>query len=98
MVGSVPSATSSALAGIRNSLRRMDRAAAVISGAGVTPEEVSPTASGVAPGSSTSAEMDLAGSMVDLLMAQRAFSAQLRVLETARQTADEALTRGSNHR
>ena len=86
------SAASSALGGIMNSLRRMDRAAAVVARAGLP--QASPAPGGESAPASPAADgsaCDLPGAMVDMLMAQRAFSAQLRVLGTADEMTREVV-------
>jgi flagellar basal body rod protein FlgG len=84
------SALSSALHGITSSLRRMDRAANSIARSGLSDVPVGPNAPAASPGPPEGAEAtDLPGAMVDMLMAQRAFSAQLRVLRTAEEMSRE---------
>jgi len=91
----VVSATASAVQGIQACMRRLDRAASVIAGGGGAPAAGagSISAPATAP-AGTSPESDIAGAMVDVLTAQRAFSAQLRVLRAAGRMADEAVRLG----
>ena len=95
-MSSIASATASALQGIQACLRRMDKAAAVISGSGA---DVAAAPDATSPGgvpTDAPAAADVPGAMVDILIAQRAFSAQLRVLEAAGQMADEAVHLGES--
>ncbi len=90
-------ALAAARAGLQGALARIDRAASIISRAGLessatpapTPSETSttdvPAPAGNAP------ELDVTGAMVDLLMAQRAFAAQLRVIQAVDQTMQDTL-------
>ena len=87
------SAQSSALGGMMTSMRRMDRAAAAIATAGLPEAPAAPgDASAPAGPAANGAACDLPGAMMDVLVAQRAFSAQLRVLRAAdemiRETVD----------
>ena len=78
------SAISSAVQGIMNSMRRMERAAVSVARSGLSEVPVGPVDPAATAGPAQGAEStDLPGAMVDMLMAQRAFSAQLRVLKTA---------------
>jgi len=86
------SAISSAVQGIMNSMRRMERAAVSISRSGLSDARVGPNDPAATAGPAQGTEStDLAGAMVDMLMAQRAFSAQLRVLKTADEMSREAV-------
>jgi hypothetical protein len=86
------SAISSAVQGLMNSTRRMDRAAVSISRSGLPEAPVGPNDPVTTPGPADGADTtDLAGAMVDMLMAQRAFSAQLRVLKTADEMSRETV-------
>lgn len=81
-------AISSALNALRMYSRRVDRAAETIAAAGlvdVTAPPADPDAGGgpTTPPPAPGPVMDLAGAMTDMMIAQRAFSAQLRVLRTA---------------
>jgi Flagellar basal body rod FlgEFG protein C-terminal len=79
-------AIATALNAMRLYTRQVDRAAEQIAAAGLTDvttdsaSEPEPTA---APGGPAADGTDLSGAMVNMLIAQRAFSAQLRVLRTA---------------
>ena len=85
-------AISSAVQGIMNSMRRMDRAAVSISRSGLPEIPVGPNDLAATAGPAQGTEStDLAGAMVDMLMAQRAFSAQLRVLKTADEMSRETV-------
>lgn len=97
------SAASSARYGLQLSLRRVDRAAGVIARAGldVTP----PAAAGPPPADPLAADadsagydLDLAGAMVDMMIAQRAYSLNLRVLETANEMSKEIVNLGRHDR
>jgi hypothetical protein len=86
------SALSSALGGIMASMRRFDRAAAVVVTAGLRGTSPARGAAGAPAGpAADGAASDVPGAMVDMLMAQRAFSAQLRVLRAADEMAREAV-------
>lgn len=84
-------AVSSAVQGIMNSMRRMERAAGFVARSGLSESPVGPDAPKVAGTPDGADGTDLAGAMVDMLMAQRAFSAQLRVLKTADEMSREAV-------
>ncbi len=92
-------ATSSARLGLQWSLDRFARAASRIARAGLADPLAAP-APGAAPPAGAAApadardDVDLAGSMVDVLLAQRAFAANLRVLEAAGDMAREATRLG----
>ncbi|MBK7368150.1 MAG: hypothetical protein IPJ04_09655 [Candidatus Eisenbacteria bacterium] len=97
------SATSSALLGMQASQRQMERAADTISRFGLdvsayVPENATPEERAAAEAASQAqaqrAEDDFLGAMVDMITAQRAFSAQLRVLETANEMTGEAIDIG----
>jgi hypothetical protein len=86
----ISSALSSALAGIRYQEYLMDRAARAIAGIGPvedTPPSLDPTPQPAA----SDPPMDLPEAMVTMLIAQRAFAAQLRVVRTAEDMARETL-------
>ena len=86
------SAISAAVQGIMNSMRRMERAAVSVSRSGLSEAPVRPNDPAPTAGPAQGAEStDLAGAMVDVLTAQRAFSAQLRVLKTADEMSREAV-------
>ena len=85
------SGLSSALAGIKTCMRRLDQAADVVAqttpgGPAATPHgpagEEDPVARAEATG--------LVGAMADVLIAQRAFSAQMHLMRTARAMAQDA--------
>ena len=80
-------AISSAVSALRLYSRRVDRAAAQLAKAGLVPVASDGTGDPeepVAPISASAAESsDLGEAMVNLMIAQRAFAAQLRVLRTA---------------
>ena len=94
MIPRIP-ATASALQGLQACLRRMDRDAAIVARSGL--EIASPSGPPV-PVSPGPGEPDLTGAMVDLLVVHRAFSAQLRVLETADEMSGEATRLGESTR
>ncbi len=84
-----PTAMVSALNALRLYSRRVDQAAERIASAGLVtiPEEPAP-----APGATPSAPIepvDLGGAMVDMMVAQRAFAAQLKVIKSADQMLRE---------
>lgn len=84
----LPSASASALQGIRVSLERLDRAARVIAASGLDdPAPDAATADPAGPAAGVDS-LDLTGAVLDMMLAQRAFSANLRVFETA-----DAMTR-----
>ena len=86
------SAISSAVQGIMNSMRRMERAAVSVARSGLSEVPAGPNDPAATAGPAQGAEStDLAGAMVDMLMAQRAFSAQLRVLKTADEMSRETV-------
>jgi Flagellar basal body rod FlgEFG protein C-terminal len=77
-------ALSSAVNALKLYSRRVDQAAEQIASVGLgdlTPDPVQPVG-GAAP-APESGTQDLAGAMVDMMIAQRAFAAQLRVIRTA---------------
>lgn len=91
------SATRAALLGMQASLRKLDQAAEVISRAGLE-LDVNPPADTNGPADSTDSGLvpatsddDFLGAMVDMMVAQRAYSAQLRVLEAADDMTREAI-------
>ncbi len=97
------SATSSALLGMQASQRRLERAAETISRFGLdvsedvpgnaTPEDRA-AAEAASQAQARQSEDDLLGAMVDMITAQRAFRAQLRVFETANEMTGEAIDIG----
>lgn len=92
MIPALPSALSSAMAGLQRHARAVDRAAGTIARAGLEPASPAPGASSPAtPGASAPPADELAGAMVDMLVAQRMFSAQLRVIRTADEMMQEAV-------
>lgn len=88
---SISSAMSSARLGMQRDVRRLDEAAGRIARFGL---ETGPE--GAAPDAAPPAGDDLAGAMVDVLLAQRAFMAQLRTLETAAAMDEEAVRLGQS--
>lgn len=88
-------AISTALSALKLYSRRVDRAAEQISRVGLIP--VAPEGTGdpeqpVAPVAASAAESsDLGSAMVDMMIAQRAFAAQLRVLRTADEMLQESV-------
>ena len=93
-------AISSALAGMRAAWSRVDRDVNAVASAGLNeaPAKASPPVSvdgvevPVYPQPSNTPEFDAA--MVDLIVAQRAFTAQLRTVKVAESMADEATRLG----
>jgi flagellar hook protein FlgE len=84
-------AVSSALQGMMHSMRRMELAAARIAGAGsLSDSTVDPSGAGRTPAVAD----EYAGPMVDVMMAQRAFSAQLHVLKAGDEMNQEAVNLG----
>lgn len=98
------SATRAALLGMQASLRKFEHAADVVSRAGLDDD----TSTGAAPANDETAAApgfvpatggdDFLDAMVDMMVAQRAFSAQLRVLETANDMTKEAIELGGSKR
>lgn len=88
---SFPPATTSARLGMQRDVRRLDEAAGRIARFGL---ETSPAGDG--PDAVPPAGDDLAGAMVDVLVAQRAFMAQLRSLEAASAMSEEAVRLGQS--
>ncbi len=84
-VSPFPPATASARLGLQRSVQRLDAAADRIARSGL--ETAAPGGADAEPAASG---VDLAGASVDVLLAQRAFAAQLRVLEAAAAMAGEA--------
>ena len=86
-------AITTALSAIRMYSRRVDRSAELIASAGLTelPTDPSDAAGmpGLAPASPEAA--DLTEAMTSMLIAQRAFSAQLKVLRTADEMLKESV-------
>jgi Flagellar basal body rod FlgEFG protein C-terminal len=83
-----PTAVTSALNALRMYGRRVDRAAEAIATAGLADfslesRDGDQLADGASPTSAGDAPLDLGGAMASMLVAQRAFAAQLRVLRTA---------------
>lgn len=83
------SSISAALAGIQYERQQVDRAAHAIAAAG---DPVAPVA-GPSPASPpvNEVQMEIAVAMTTLLIAQRAFAAQLRVIEAADRMARESV-------
>ncbi len=93
------SALSSALQGMTSNLRRLDRAAAVVARLGLTSPPEPPESPGVPPDEPTpppepGQPTDLTGTMTDILIAQRGYFAQLRLIEAARKMEKEAIDLG----
>ncbi len=91
------SALSSALQGMTSNLRRFDRAAAAVARLGLTSPQADPP--GVPPSEPTpppepGQPTDLTGTMTDILIAQRGYFAQLRLIEAARKMDREAVDLG----
>lgn len=89
-------ALAAARAGLQASLARIDRAASVITRAGLatsspTPEPASNVDGAAAPTPHGDPELDVAAAMVDMMMAQRAFAEQLRVMQTIDQTMQDTI-------
>jgi hypothetical protein len=88
-------AIATALNALRMYSRRVDRAAESIATAGLVDGSTDPTDGATpretgAPASAGNPE-DLASAMTDMLIAQRAFAAQLRVLRTADEMLKESV-------
>lgn len=92
------SALSSARMGIQASMARMDRAAGKIArfALDVSADVPAPMQGASAASDAAVPEDDLAGAMVDMIIAQRSFAAQLRVLETADEMSGEAINIGQH--
>ena len=96
----VGSAVSSALDGLRKAVERVNRDAGVIASSGldVAPAPAPPVDPAgrvpVYPQPSSTPDFDAA--MVHLIVAQRAFTAQRRTLETAEAMAGEAIRLGDH--
>ncbi|MFN8586888.1 MAG: flagellar basal body rod C-terminal domain-containing protein [Candidatus Eisenbacteria bacterium] len=92
------SATQSALQGLQGSLRRLDRAAETIARAGLDLAPAAPVPTDTAGGTTAivpaTSDDDFLDAMVNMMVAQRAFSAQLRMLETANDMTKEAIELG----
>ena len=89
------SALTSALNGLRVYGRRVDRAAQSIASIGLPepPTEPGTTDESVPPPAAAGgAELDLGGAMTDMLIAQRMYVAQLRVLRTADEMLKETIS------
>jgi len=89
-------ALAAARAGLQGALSRIDRAASVISRAGLESTSTPPAPGSNADGTASPAphgdpEMDIAGAMVDMMLAQRAFAEQLRVMQTIDQTMQDTV-------
>ena len=89
-------ALAAARAGLQGALSRIDRAASVISRAGLESSSTTPLPATNADGSAAPTphadpEMDVAGAMVDMLIAQRAFAEQLRVMQMVDQTMQDTI-------
>ena len=88
-------AISSALSALRMYSRQVDRAAESIARIGLFDPAADPAAGAAVPvplsGVATGDAADLAGAMTDMMIAQRAFSAQLRVLRTADDMLQESV-------
>lgn len=85
-----PSAMRSALEGLQRAQDRLARDAQYVANA----SDMDPEAEASAPATDTtgeSAPQDMTGAMVDILIAQRAFAAQLRVVKTADAMTGEVL-------
>ncbi len=90
----LPSATSSALQGIRFSLERLDRAARVIAASGLDEPTADPATD---PGPAAGVDaLDFTGAVLDMMLAQRAFSANVRVFETADAMTREVISLAGN--
>lgn len=89
----VPSMTALAAArlGLSQATARFDRAAAVIAAAGL---DTSPGGTAAAPAADAGAALDMTGAMLEMLLAQRAFAAQLRVIDSADAMLRETLGLG----
>ncbi|MEP6571650.1 MAG: flagellar basal body rod C-terminal domain-containing protein [Gemmatimonadota bacterium] len=89
-----PPAMSSALSGMRYYSDQVDRAAAQIAAAGIDqPQNAGPGAAPGGPPVAAADVPDLGEAMVTMMIAQRAFSAQLRVLQTADQMMGEVVAK-----
>jgi hypothetical protein len=86
-------AISTALSALRMYSRRVDRSAEQIASFGLTDLPTDPGDSAGMPGlpASTGEGVDLTEAMTSMLIAQRAFSAQLRVLKTADEMLKESV-------
>ncbi len=92
-------ALSSALQGLTSNLRRFDRAAAVVARLGLTSPSEPPEPPGLPPSEETpppepGQPTDLTGTMTEILIAQRGYFAQLRLIEAAQKTDKEAIDLG----
>ena len=90
-ISSTPSATSSALQGIRTYSLRAAKAAEKIARAGLNDAPAAPSDEPAPVNAEPQGDADLPAAMIDLMIAQRAFSAQLRVLEAAAEMAQETV-------
>ena len=88
-------AIASALNALRRYSRDVDWAAHTIAAAGLTDLPAEPNNGGTTPGAASPSDApvagDLASAMTSMLLAQRAFSAQLRVLRTADEMLKESV-------
>jgi len=86
-------AFSTALNALKLYTRRVDLAAAQIARAGLTevPTDTEGEPSPSSPGAEAVGAADLGSAMVNMMIAQRAFSAQLRVLRTADEMLKETV-------
>jgi hypothetical protein len=86
-------AITSALSALKLYSRRADRAAEQIATVGLTGASPDPTDTSGMPGlpAATGESVDLSEAMMSMLTAQRAFSAQLRVLKTADEMLKESV-------
>ena len=86
-------AISSALNALKMYSRQVDRAAQTIATAGLgeLPPEGEPAPDAPVPAATSGAALDLSAAMTSMMIAQRAFSAQLRVLKTADQMLQDTV-------
>ena len=93
MVGPVPALTS-ALNALQSYTRRVDQAAAKIARAGLDTAAAAPADPSAPTGDTATDAVDLTEAMTSMRIAQRAFSAQLRVIETADEMMRESIDLG----
>jgi len=87
-----PAAVASALSALRMYSRQVDRAAQVIASAGLVRVPSDPSDAASEPSSTPDAgPADLGEAMTRMLIAQRAFAAQLRVLRSADEMLKETV-------
>lgn len=86
------SAIRSAQLGMERSTQRVERAAQVIASAGL--ERADAPGAPASPPAGAAEVADLSEAMTSMLIAQRAFSAQLRVIETADAMLEESVRLG----